>query len=124
MTSSIAPVVGCTDVTLVPEWFRDVLGFNLDPNLVFVLDEDDGASYAILDRDGMNVHLQIRRRPIAHEDNTYDFYASVPDAAALLKEFEGRGVKVVQPLEDQPYGMRDFSVENPEGGRIMFGSAI
>ena len=61
---------------------------------------------------------------VAHEDNAYDFYASVPDAAALLEEFEGRGVKVVQPLEDQPYGMRDFSVENPEGGRIMFGSAI
>ena len=122
MTSSIAPVIGCTNVMLVAEWFRDVLGFHLDPNLVFVLDEEEGASYAILDRDGMNVHLQIRREPMANEDNAYDFYASVPDAAALLEEFEGRGAKVVQPLEDQPYGMRDFSVENPEGGRMMFGS--
>jgi len=124
VTASIAPVIGCQNVMAVAEWFRDVLGFDLDPSLVFVLDEKEGASYAILDRDGMSVHLQIRREPMGNEDNAYDFYARVPDAAALLKEFEARGVKVVQPLEDQPYGMRDFSVENPEGRRMMFGSGL
>src|SRR5262245_58827529 len=55
VTASIAPVIGCQNVMTVAEWFRDVLGFNLDPNLVFVLDDEEGASYAILDRDGMSI---------------------------------------------------------------------
>jgi uncharacterized glyoxalase superfamily protein PhnB len=46
----------------------------------------------------------------------------VPGADALHDEFVARGVTVVQPLEDQPYGMRDFSVESPEGHRLLFGS--
>jgi hypothetical protein len=119
----IAPVLGCRDVRLVAEWFRDVLGFDLDGARVFTLDPGEGPSYAIVERDGMEVHLQIRSVPEAPRDpNAYDSYARVPDAAALLEEFLGRSVVVVQPLETQPYGMLDFSVRSPEGHVLMFGS--
>ena len=124
-SASVAPVLGCEQVMAVAEWFRDVLGFDLDPARVFALDAREGASYAIVDRDGIEVHLQLRRVAGPHvsaDPNAYDFYARVPDADALHAELVGRGAKIVQPLEVQPYGMRDFSVESPEGHRVMFGS--
>ena len=126
-SASVAPVLGCEQVMAVAEWFRDVLGFDLDPARVFAVDPREGASYAIVDRDGIEVHLQLRRVAGPHvsaDPNAYEFYARVPDADALHTEFVGRGAKIVQPLEVQPYGMRDFSVESPEGHRLMFGSAV
>ena len=73
------------------------------------------------------MHLQLRRVAGPHvpaDPNAYEFYARVPDAAACYAELVERGAKVVQPLELQPYGMRDFSVESPEGHRVMFGSPV
>jgi uncharacterized glyoxalase superfamily protein PhnB len=108
---------------LVAEWFRDVLGFDVDDARVFTLDPAEGASYAIVERDGMEVHLQIRRvEPGPRDPNAYECYARVPDAGALLDEVTARGANVVQPLERQPYGMVDFSVASPEGHVLMFGS--
>jgi len=121
----IAPVLGCDDVHRVAEWFRDTLGFSLAPTSVFRLDPDGPVTYAIVERDDVGVHLQLSPdgtpRSIT-DDNAYDAYVQVPRADALHDEFVARGVTVVQPLEDQPYGMRDFSVESPEGHRLLFGS--
>jgi uncharacterized glyoxalase superfamily protein PhnB/predicted pyridoxine 5'-phosphate oxidase superfamily flavin-nucleotide-binding protein len=125
--SSVAPVLGCQQVMAVAEWFRDVLGFELDPARVFAVDPREGASYAIVDRDGIEVHLQLRRVGGPHvsaDPNAYEFYARVSDVDALHAELVGRGAKLVQPLEVQPYGMRDFSVESPEGHRLMFGAPV
>jgi uncharacterized glyoxalase superfamily protein PhnB len=125
--SSVAPVLGCQQVMVVAEWFRDVLGFELDPARVFALDPRAGASYAIVDRDEIEVHLQLRRVAGPHvsaDPNAYEFYARVPDADALHADFMARGATIVQPLENQPYAMRDFSVESPEGHRVMFGSPV
>lgn len=125
MTWRIAPVLGCDDVQRVAEWFRDTLGFSLEPTSVFRIDPDGPVTYAIVERDGIGVHLQLSPdsapRSIS-DDNAYDAYATVTAVDALHDEFVARGAKVVQPLEDQPYGMRDFSVESPEGHRVFFGA--
>ena len=114
-------------VMMVAEWFRDVLGFELDPARVFTLDPREGlrtrsssvtGSRCTCNSGGSRARMFMRIRMRTTS------IARVPDAAAFYAELVGRGAKVVQPLELQPYGMRDFSVESPEGHRVMFGSPV
>jgi uncharacterized glyoxalase superfamily protein PhnB len=53
-----------------------------------------------------------------------DVYVFVPAADALCAEFEAKGAIIHNPPEDQPYGLRDFAVEDPEGHRLVFGAPL
>ena len=126
---SVAPVLGCRDVRGAAYYFRDVLGFELDAEhgIHDGVDADEGAIYAIVRREGVTVHLQIRRREIfagPREGIESDVYVYVTDADALYAEYVGRNVRVVRPIEDSRYGLRDFVVEDGEGHRLVFGSPI
>ncbi len=124
-----APVLGCRDVRAAAHWFRDVLGFHLDPETGVIdgVEADEGAIYAVLTRADAMVHLQIRRRdPFGgtREDIESDAYFYVEDADALLAEFRERGARVLREPMDEPYGLRDFVIETPEGHRLLFGSPV
>ena len=88
---------------------------------------EEAAVYAILDRDGTEIHLQIRRREIfadKRESLESDAYFFVPDADALHAELVGRGASILRPPQDEPYGLRDFAVEDLEGHRLLFGTPL
>ena len=129
VTWRVAPVLGCRDVRAAAYYFRDVLGFELDPEqgIHGGVDADEGAVYAIVRREGVTVHLQIRRRDVftgPREGIECDVYVYVTDADALYAEYIGRNARVVRPIEDSRYGLRDFVVEDGEGHRLVFGSPI
>jgi uncharacterized glyoxalase superfamily protein PhnB len=46
------------------------------------------------------------------------------DADSLYQEFSEKGVKILRALCDQPYGNRDFDVEDCNGYRLCFGHDI
>ena len=46
------------------------------------------------------------------------------DAVLLYKEFLEKGVKIPRALCDQPYGNRDFDIEDCNGYRLCFGQDI
>src|SRR5437899_815488 len=58
-----SPVLGVRNVRQAAEYYRDVLGFSLDPvEGVFQPSEDEpGGVYAIVKRAGVWIHFQIRR---------------------------------------------------------------
>jgi uncharacterized glyoxalase superfamily protein PhnB len=129
MSWNVAPILGCRDVRATAHYFRDALGFHLDPDTgVFEgVDANEGAVYAIVDRDGVRIHLQIRRRDVfagPRERIESDVYVYVGDSDALYAEYAGKSVTIVRPIENAPYGYRDFAIEDPEGHRIVFGSPI
>ena len=43
---------------------------------------------------------------------------------ALYQTLIARGVAIAEPIADRPYGMRDFSVTDPDGHRLDFGQGI
>lgn len=43
---------------------------------------------------------------------------------ALHDELRSRGVAIVHPPGDRPYGMRDFEIYNLDGNRLTFGMGI
>ena len=121
-----SPVLGVRQVRQAAEYYRDVLGFNLDPeDGVFQpsADEPDGV-YAIVKRPGAWIHLQIRRGDKPHpqrEAFEQDVYLYVDNVDHLHSEFRQRGAKVVLPPRMAPHGIREMTVEDLNGYRLVFG---
>jgi uncharacterized glyoxalase superfamily protein PhnB len=56
--------------------------------------------------------------------DAWDAYVWVENVGALYSEFKGKGVKTARDICDQPYGNRDFDVEDCNGYRLCFGQDI
>lgn len=121
-----APVLGCRDVQAAADWFASALGFDCPGGVLRPPGEGD-AVYAIVFREGAGVHLQIRRRPVFLSERPSfegDGYVFVGDADALHAEFAGRDVAVLRAPQDEPYGLRDFTIATPHGHRLAFGGPL
>lgn len=122
----VAPILGVRDVRAAVSYYTDSLGFEL-PGEVFQGVGDEGGVYAIVWRGGSSIHFQIRRGEIPareRESIESDAYVFVDDADALFEEYTSRGVKIFRKLQDEPYGLRDFTIEDPFGHRIVFGAEL
>ena len=60
-------------------------------------------------------------RTVDPDGEAWDAYIWVDDANALFAEFKSRGVTIARDICDQPYGCRDFDVEDCNGYRLCFG---
>lgn len=124
-----SPVLGVPNVRQAAEYYRDVLGFDLDPvDGIFQPTADEpGGVYAIVKRAGVWIHFQIRRderpkrtRP-AFEG---DVYLYVEGLDTLYGELQQRGAVILQPPRVAPYGIREVIVEDLNGYRLTFGEII
>jgi hypothetical protein len=57
-------------------------------------------------------------------DHSYFGYLRVDDADTYYQDLVGKGVMVLSPIADKPWGMREFGVVSPEGHRIMIGQGL
>lgn len=48
-------------------------------------------------------------------------YVFVEDPDALCAEYDQAGADIVQPVDTRPYGMRDFTVQDPDGHTFTLG---
>jgi uncharacterized glyoxalase superfamily protein PhnB len=62
----------------------------------------------------------------AEETGNHSWFAHalVENVDAVYEEFNDRGAKILSPIADKPWGIRDFTVVTPDGHRIVFGSLI
>ena len=119
----VAPVLLVADVQKAAAYFRDALGFNI-PRFW-----GDPPTFTIASRDGLEVMLnQVGAadvfRPNGDYDGRFDAYFWVRDADALHAEFASHGADIVCPPSDEPYGMREFQVRDPDGHLLAFGHDI
>jgi uncharacterized glyoxalase superfamily protein PhnB len=118
----VAPTLGVQSVPDAVEFFCQKLSFERPRELYGPASEP---VYAIVRRGAISVHLQIRRRAVfagPREDHEGDAYFYVEDATALHHEFLAKGVRMHRDIQDEPYGLRDFTIETPDGHRLTFGS--
>jgi catechol 2,3-dioxygenase-like lactoylglutathione lyase family enzyme len=120
-----SPVLGVRRVRLAAEYYRDVLGFSLDPDGVFQPspDEPDGV-YGIVKRPGAWIHFQIRRDVIPERRRATferDVYLYVDDVDSLHAELRRRGARIQAPPQMAPHGIREIVVEDLNGYRLAFG---
>ena len=123
---SIAPYFIVDDVVATANFYRDKLGFRHDRFW------GEPAAFCMVKRGGIVIMLsQFRKQGLmrpnskaAPEGEAWDAYIWVENADALYKEFKGKGVKIAREICDQPYGCRDFDVEDCNGYRLCFGQDI
>ena len=120
------PVLGVRDVRGAVAHLVERFGFQ-ELSVYDGVAADEGAVYGIVSRNGVEVHLQIRRRPLRGGDRESieaDVYFRVADADAMHSELVERGAEIFRALQDEPYGMRDFTAHGPEEYRFTFGSPL
>lgn len=124
-----SPVLGVRNVRQAAEYYRDVLGFSLDPvSGVFQPSGDEpGGVYAIVKRGGVWIHFQIRRGDLPERKRQSfegDVYLYVEDVVALYADLQRRGAKILQPPAVATYGLRELIVEDLNGYRLTFGEFV
>lgn len=55
-------------------------------------------------------------------DHSWFAYIEIDGIDRFHDEVVERGAEVISPLEDQPWGMREFGIRTGDGHRIKFGS--
>ena len=121
----VAPYFIVDDIFKSAEFYRDKLGFEFNriwgepPQFVIV--HRDGA-FIMLKSIGSTGHVRPNNR--VNPDACWDAYIWVKDADALYEELRSRGVKITREIEDEPYGCRDFDVEDNSGYILCFGQDL
>lgn len=127
MRWSIAPYFIVDDVVATANFYRDQLGFTYERFW------GEPPCFTMVKRSGLVIMLSqlpdvkgaMRPNRLADpEGGAWDAYVWIDDADALHAEYAGKGVKIVRGLCDQPYGCRDFEVEDVNGYRLCFGQDI
>jgi uncharacterized glyoxalase superfamily protein PhnB len=102
----VAPAFAAKDFEGLVSFYCDVLGFQ--PRFKTPV-------YAVLGRDEVQLHLYPQREgKVAGQGNAYFFVQEV-DA---IYESCSQKAKVIDPIGDRDYGLRDFLIEDPEGNRV------
>ncbi|HEY2252466.1 MAG TPA: VOC family protein [Planctomycetaceae bacterium] len=124
-----SPVLGVRNVREAAEYYRDVLGFSLDPVDGVIqpsADEPQGV-YAIVKRGGVWIHFQIRRGDVAERKRQpieHDVYIYVDNLDSLYADLQKRGAKIIEPPTVAPYGLREIVVEDLNGFLLTFGEFL
>jgi predicted enzyme related to lactoylglutathione lyase len=119
----IAPYFVVDDVVISANYYRDTLGFTYERFW------NEPPSFCMVRRSGVVIMLAQLEQPgamrpnhtVDREGGAWDAYVWVDDADALIAELRSRGAKVVRDICDQPYGCRDFDIEDCNGYRLCFG---
>jgi len=109
MLEKMMPEFPLADVPSGVAHYRDVLGFSVNYQ-----QHDIG----VLDRDAVRLLLIARTERHVGIGSCYVYVA---DADALHAELLGKGANVQGEPISRPWGLRKFSVLDPEGNGIAFG---
>ena len=123
---NVAPYFLVDDVVATANYYRDKLGFEYERFW------GDPPAFCMVWRNGVCFMLScmertgpLRPNRLADPENgAWDAYVWVEDADALYEEYQAKEVTIARPICDQPYGNRDFDVEDCNGYRICFGSDL
>ena len=104
------PVLASLDMAETRRFYEEQLGFACGWQ---------DANYAILRRDGMELHFWLAPDRI-HPENT-SCYIRGGQVAALHAEYAARGVPRLSAFERRPWDMKEFHLIDPHGNLLRFG---
>jgi predicted enzyme related to lactoylglutathione lyase len=105
-----APLLLVPDVTATAEFYRRRLGFTSDPGAAT-------PEYCVVWRDNAAVHLTKGER----SPSGVRIFFWVKNVNALYQQYIEQGAAIAVPLETRPYGIRDFSILDPNDVLLVFG---
>lgn len=108
----LAPQLPADDIRASAEFYRDRLGFRIVDYF------NDPPQYATLNRDGVEIHLCLRRN-----GESASAYVWVEGLTELIAACRAGGLTFTGPF-DRLYGLREIIVRDPAGNVITFGERI
>ncbi|NND01016.1 MAG: bleomycin resistance protein [Gammaproteobacteria bacterium] len=119
-----APILLVKDIVLSANYYRDKVGFDYDGFW------GEPPCFCILHRDG--THLMLRevddeRYIVPHYkavENMWNVYFWVNNVEKLYDEIKSKGATIDYEICDQPYGCREFGIQDRDGYDIAFGQDI
>ena len=126
-----SPVLGVPHVRQAAEYYRDVLGFSLDPvDGVFQPTADEaGGVYGIVKRSGVWIHFQIRRdsppwRAARNSSATFLCVRRRSRRVVRRSSAAHGGNHSTAAGSVAPYGIREIVVEDLNGYRLALGEVV
>ena len=108
-------VLAVKDLKLEADYYLDKLGFERDFT---------APGWEFLSFGDFKVMLgECSDEMTAEETGNHSWFAHalVENVDDIYQEFIDRGAKILSPIADEPWGIRDFTVVTPDGHRIVFG---
>jgi uncharacterized glyoxalase superfamily protein PhnB len=106
----IAPELPAANLPGAIAFYEKQLGFQ-------TVSEMPGSDYAILERDGVAIHLFKQGPRPASPVGVHIF---TPNLAELYEELTERGVPFAQGIERKPWGNREFRIRDDFGNELKF----
>lgn len=105
-----APLLLVPDVPATADFYRKILDFKSDPG-------SESPDYCVVWRDNAAVHLAKGEQA----PTGVRIFFWVKDVNALHAQVVERGADIAVPIGTRPYGVRDFSILDPNGVMMVFG---
>jgi uncharacterized glyoxalase superfamily protein PhnB len=107
---SVAPVLQVADLDRAIGFYTRTLGFELGWT------GGTPAFIASVHRDAVELNLRLEPSPVPSR-----VYIQVNGVDTYHRRIVDGGVAMEHPLEDRSYGMRDFTLADPDGNSIAIG---
>lgn len=111
------PILPCDDVEVMIAFYVDRLGFERD--WVWGDPPTDGG----VRRGDVQIYF-MRNSRLATTAREREIMLYVEDVDALHAEHVRHGTIVTEPLRDEPWGRREYSVVDPHGHRLRFAESL
>jgi uncharacterized glyoxalase superfamily protein PhnB len=117
----ISPTLAVRNMKQTIQFYRDSLGFKMG----MAFPDADNPEYADLSKDGMVImFIQAKNVGIGSREKLgvgVNMYMQIDgDIDEYCNELKNKGVKIVVDIKDEPYGIRDFRIEDINGYKLTF----
>jgi len=117
----ISPTLAVRNMKQTIQFYGDSLGFKMG----MAFPDADNPEYADLSKDGMVVmFMPAKNVGIGSKQKLgvgVNLYMQIDgDIDEYYSELRNKGVRIVADIKDEPFGIRDFTVEDIDGYRLTF----
>ncbi len=117
----ISPTLAVRNMKQTIQFYRDSLGFKMG----MAFPDADNPDYADLSKDGMTIMLiPAVNVDIGAEERLgigVNLYMQIDgDIDEYYDELKSKGVTVIVDIKDEPFGIRDFTIEDIDGYKLTF----
>jgi len=117
----ISPTLAVKDMKQTIEFYKNSLGFKVG----MAFPDADNPEYVDLSKDGMVLmFIPTKNVGIGSKQKLgigVNLYMQINgDIDEYYSELKNKGVKIVVDIKDEPYGIRDFTVEDINGYKLTF----
>jgi uncharacterized glyoxalase superfamily protein PhnB len=117
----LSPLLATRNMKATIDFYQKSLGFTLG----MVFPDTDNAEYADLTKDGMSLMLMPAKNlgisRAARLGIGVNLYLEIDgDIDKYYSELKKKGVKIIGDIKDEPFGVRDFTIEDINGYKLTF----